>query len=52
MVEFGKSKKRPRGIYSTENDSIKKKIKEKDLGVFMMDNLSPEKHINNFTAKT
>ena len=52
VVEFGRSTRRPRGIYSMGNECIKKKTEEKDLGVIIMDSLSPEKHINKITAET
>ena len=52
VVEFGRSTRRPRGIYSMGNERIKKKTEEKDLGVIIMDSLSPEKHINKITAET
>ena len=34
------------------NNIIKKTKEEKDLGVNIMDNLSPEKHVNRITAET
>merc|ERR1712035_47130 len=52
VVEFGRSKRRPRGVYSMGNESIKKKTEEKDLGVIITNSLSPEKHINKITAET
>ena len=34
------------------NENISKKKEEKDLGVIIMDNMSPEKHINKITSQT
>ncbi len=43
VIEFGKSMRRPRGIYTMGNECTKKKTKEKDLRVITVDSLSPEK---------
>merc|ERR1712035_134475 len=52
IMEFGKSKYRPRQVYTMGNNIIEKTNEEKDLGVNIMDNLSPEKHVNRITAET
>jgi len=52
IMEFGKSKYRPSQVYTMGNNIIKKTKEEKDLGVNIMDNLSPEKHVNRITAET
>ena len=52
IMEFGKSKYRPRQVYTMGNNIVEKTNEEKDLGVNIMDNLSPEKHVNRITAET
>ena len=37
------SKRRLKGVYSEGNEEIKKKTEEKDLGITIVDNRSPEK---------
>ena len=51
-MEFGKSKRRHRGVYSMGKENIDKKKEEKDLGVTIMDNMSFEKHINKINGET
>ena len=46
VLEMGVSDKRPNWTYKIGNEAINKKKEEKDLGVIVQDNLSPEKHIN------
>ena len=52
IIEFGKSKRRQRGIYSLGDDNINKKTEDKDLGVTIMHNMSPEEHINKIIGET
>ena len=51
-MQFGKSKRRHRDIYSMEKENINKKNEENDLGVTIMENMSPEKHMNTVTGET
>ena len=46
VLEMGVSDKRPNWTYKIGNEVISKKREEKDLGVIVQDNLSPEKHIS------
>ncbi len=46
VIEFGKSGTRVKGHYKLGNDNLNKKTEEKDLGVIITDNLSPERHVN------
>ncbi len=46
VMEMGKSAMRPAWTYKMRNDIILRSTEEKDLGVVLQDNLSPEKHIN------
>ena len=50
-MEFGKSKRKYKGVYSMGKKNINKKG-EKDLGVAIVDNMSPEKHVNMITGAT
>ena len=52
VMKFGKSKRRHRDGYSIGMENINKKKEEKDLGVIIMDNMSPEKRINEITDET
>ena len=52
VMEFGKSGTRVRGNYKLGNTNLDKKNEERDLGVIITDNLSPEKHVNRITAET
>lgn len=53
MIGFGRSKRKTSSNYYTlENKSIKKSSMEKDLGVTVLDNLWPEKHLNSFVGET
>ena len=40
VMEFGKSKRRHRGIYSMGKENINKNKEDKDLGVTIMVNMS------------
>ena len=51
-MEFGKNKRRHKGVYSMRKGNIDMKKEEKDLGVTNMDNISPEKHIDKITCET
>ena len=46
VLEMGKSKNRPVGEYRMGDNIINRAEKEKDLGVIIQNDLSPEKHIN------
>ena len=52
VLEMGKSEKRPRGEYYMGNEVIEKAEEEKDLGVTVQNDLSPEKHINKIVGAT
>ena len=52
VMEIGKSSKRPSWIYKMGNSIITTVDQEKDLGIVMQDNLSPEKHINKIFGET
>ena len=52
MLEIGESEKRPRWKYRVRAEQIDKVKKERDLGVIIQDNLSPEKHVNMITGGT
>lgn len=52
VMEIGKSKKRTSGNYTMGNESIRKTSMEKDLGVTVSGNLSPEKHRNRIVSET
>lgn len=45
-IEFGKSERRIRSMYKIGNEDIKTSHEEKDLGVTITNDLSPERHIN------
>ena len=49
VLEIGCNKMKQRGKYSMGNEWINKTNVEKDLGVWITNNLSPEKHINKIT---
>ena len=51
VLEMGKSARRPAWNYKMGEEVITKR-KEKDLGVIIQDNLSPEKHINGIFGST
>ena len=51
VMEFGISAKRPTSDYFMGNEKINKTKEEKDLGVTIHDDLSPEKHINKITGE-
>ena len=52
VLDIGCSKMRQRGNYSIGNEWINKTNVEKDLGVWIIYDLSPEKHINKITGDT
>ena len=52
VFEMGKSKKRPTGTYKIGRETITKSEEEKDLGVTILDSLSPENHINRIFGST
>ena len=52
VLEIGKSDRRPNWQYKMGNGNISKASQEKDLGVIIQDDLSPEKHINKITGET
>ena len=46
VMEMGLSKNRPRRIYRLGEEELKVSRHERDLGISIQDNLSPERHIN------
>ena len=52
VMELGKSKRRQTRSYTMGDVEIKKTKDEKDLGITISDNLSPEKHVNNIVGAT
>ena len=52
VVEMGKSAKRPQGAYYMGSEEIRKVEDEKDLGVTVKCDLSPEKHIQKIVGAT
>ena len=52
VMELGKSKRRLTTPYTMGDVEIKKTKEEKDLGITISDNLSPEKHVNNIVGAT
>ena len=52
LLEMGKSEARPMYTYKMGDAIISRESEEKDLGVFIQDNLSPEKHINKIFGDT
>ena len=50
--KWGKGKRRPTGTYKIGMETIAKSEEEKDLGVTILDSLSPEKHINRIYGST
>ena len=52
VLEMGRSEKRPRGEYSMGNETINKAKDERDLGVTVQDDLSPEMHIKKIVGAT
>lgn len=50
VLEMGRSENRPNWEYRMGNNIISKAEKEKDLGVIIQNNLSPEKHINKLVS--
>ena len=52
IIKFGKSVKRPTWEYKLGNKILKESVKERDLGVVINKNLSPEDHINEIVRST
>ena len=52
VLEMGVSKNRPHMEYKLGNKKIETSVKEKDLGVTLRNDLSPEYHINNIVKET
>ena len=52
VMELGKSRRRPIWEYKMGKEVIKKSKEEKDLGVVVQDNLSPEAHIRGVFGST
>ena len=52
IMRMGKSKYRPYKEYQLGRETITEVSEEKDLGVIIQNNLSPEKHINRIFGKT
>ena len=52
VMRMGKSKYRPYKEYQLGRETISEVSEEKDLGVIIQNNLSPEKHINRIFGKT
>ena len=51
-MDFGKSKDRVTGVYKLEEREIKKVEFERDLGVFIIKHMSPDKQINKIAGET
>ena len=51
VMEFGMSKRRHKDVYLMGRENINKKKEEKNLRVTIMENKSPEKHINKITGE-
>lgn len=52
VIEMGTSKNRPHWQYKLGDDIIEKSKKEKDLGIIINEDLSPESHINKIVGET
>ena len=52
LLEMGTSGKRPTWTYKMGNDKISRVNEEKDIGILIQDNLSPEKHIDKIFGDT
>ena len=52
VMELGKSKRRQTKQYTMGEVEIMKTKEEKDLGITISENLSPEKHVNNIVGTT
>ena len=52
VMRMGRSKCRPSKDYQLGREKITEVSEEKDLGVIVQNNLSPEKHINRIFGKT
>ena len=52
VMKMGKSKYRPYKEYKLGEETVKEVSEEKDLGVIIQNNLSPENHINKIFGKT
>ena len=46
VMSMGKSKNRPNHEYALQGMALERSVSERDLGVLVMPDLSPEKHIN------
>ena len=51
VMEFGKGRNRTTSNYCLGNTQLSKTKQEKDLGVIIQDNLTPERHINKITGE-
>ena len=52
VLEMGKGIKRPSWNYTIGGESLSKPEEEKDLGIIIQRNLSPEKHVSKITRET
>ena len=52
VMRMGRSKYRPYKVYQLERNILEEVSEEKDLGVTIQSDLSPEKHINRIFGKT
>ena len=52
VMEFGKSKNRISGIYNLGDKEVKKVEFEKDLGVVITNDMTPDKQINKIIGET
>ena len=52
IMEFGRSKNRIHGQYKLGEEEVKKVEWEKDLGVFITKDMSPDKQINKIVGET
>ncbi len=50
VMEFGKGRNRTTANYCLDNTQLSKTKQEKDLGVIIQDNLTPEQHKNKITG--
>ena len=51
-MEFGKSRNRIEGVNKLGDEELKKVEFEKDLGVLITINMSPDKHVNKIVGET
>ena len=52
ILEMGISQRRPRYEYKLGNEKLNKAVQEKDLGIVIQDNLSPESHVNKLVRES